>query len=345
MMFTVILLFVSVVIAFWISSIAGGGASLIILPLLNTVLPVSHVPFSLTIGTFTSSASRIAVFKKNIYWPLFFWFVPFSIPAVFLGVFCLRYINPVYLQFFIAIFLILNVTKIVRRKNKTEIIKNQSAVSVAVIGFLAGFVSGITGAVGLLFNRFYLKRGLSKEQIIATRAGNEIFIHFIKLGLYLFIGLYSGKALLFGVIIAIASVVSARTLKYILPYVSDNFFHKTGYVAMVFSGMLLMFSTTSEIIRTNGIAIINETKSDSNEWGLMWNDSHFVMERSGIEIEFERSVEYAELPLVLKKEYDKHIKMFDKIKMERVYKLAGKGHYEFYAYKDDNMNKFKFSDL
>jgi uncharacterized membrane protein YfcA len=33
----------------------------------------------------------------------------------------------------------------------------------AIIGFLAGFVSGITGAVGLLFNRFYLKFGLKRR--------------------------------------------------------------------------------------------------------------------------------------------------------------------------------------
>jgi uncharacterized membrane protein YfcA len=71
--------------AFWISAICGGGASLILIPILNLLLPTSLVPFSLTIGTFTSSASRIAVFKQHINWKIFLWFVPFSIPAVLLG--------------------------------------------------------------------------------------------------------------------------------------------------------------------------------------------------------------------------------------------------------------------
>ena len=91
------LLFLGAILAFWISAICGGGASLILIPVLNLLLPTSVVPFSLTIGTFTSSASRIAVFKKFINWKIFFWFVPFSIPAVLLGAYLIKFVNPVYL--------------------------------------------------------------------------------------------------------------------------------------------------------------------------------------------------------------------------------------------------------
>ncbi|WP_435523769.1 TSUP family transporter [Chryseobacterium indoltheticum] len=104
MIFNIALLFFGTILAFWISAICGGGASLILIPVLNLLIPGSVVPFSLTIGTFTSSVSRIAVFKKHIKWQIFFWFVPFSIPSVLLGAWLIKYINPNYLQLVVAFF-------------------------------------------------------------------------------------------------------------------------------------------------------------------------------------------------------------------------------------------------
>jgi len=68
-----------------------------------------------------------------------------------------------YLQFFVALFLVTNVTELFRSKNKTD--KEEKPYPkyvLALVGFFAGFVSGITGTIGLLFNRFYLRYGLTK---------------------------------------------------------------------------------------------------------------------------------------------------------------------------------------
>ena len=137
MILKVSIILFATIIAFWISAICGGGASLILIPLLNLVLPSSVVPFALTIGTFTSSASRIAVFKKSINWKIFFWFVPFSIPAVLLGAWLMKFVNPTYLQFFVALFLITNVTELFRSKKNTEKVeKPYPKYVLALVGFL-----------------------------------------------------------------------------------------------------------------------------------------------------------------------------------------------------------------
>ena len=126
MLFKISLLFISTIFAFWISAICGGGASLILLPLLNVLLHASVVPFALTIGTFTSSASRIVVFRKYISWKIFFWFVPFSIPAVLLGAWLMKYVNPLYLQLIVALFLMSNIPELLEhidsKKKKNALI-------------------------------------------------------------------------------------------------------------------------------------------------------------------------------------------------------------------------------
>lgn len=51
MLFKIVALFTATIAAFWISAICGGGASLILVPILNFILPTSVIPFSLTTGS------------------------------------------------------------------------------------------------------------------------------------------------------------------------------------------------------------------------------------------------------------------------------------------------------
>lgn len=337
------LLFVATIIAFWISAICGGGASLILVPILNWILPTSVVPFSLTIGTFTSSASRIVVFKKHICWKIFLWFVPFSIPAVLLGAWLMKYVNPLYLQIIVGLFLLANIPELFRIKKQQETEeKPYPKFVLAIVGFFAGFISGITGAIGLLFNRFYLRYGLSKEEIVATRAANEIFLHTIKLIIYLLLGLYSTNALWLGITIAIASIVSSYTVKFILPYISEFAFRKIGYGAMVISGIFLLVGTAQNIINQDNISF---SKNQYDERTMNWRNSHFVLEFAiddGLEIE--RSIKVDELPDKIKLEYNKLLPQYDKILLEKVFKLASKKSYEFYCYKDKKLTKFEFDE-
>ena len=339
MIVDVILLFFGTILAFWLSAICGGGASLILIPILNLLLPASVVPFSLTIGTFTSSVSRIAVFKKHINWKIFFWFVPFSIPAVLIGAYLIKYINPNYLQLIVAFFLIANVPQLFKKVKNDETDEKASPKYVlAIIGFLAGFVSGITGAIGLLFNRFYLKFGLKKEEIVATRAANEVFLHLIKLIIYISLGLYSNLALWLGLAIAVATIISSYTVKYILPYLSENLFRKIGYGAMVVAGITLLIGTSDKIIQQDKLGI-TIAKSESI---ISWRSTDFVIEFAfddGLEIE--RPIRPEELPNHLKTKYDSLKNHYDVIHLEKVFTFRNKPSYEFYCYKDNHLTKFE----
>jgi len=60
--------------------------------------------------------------------------------------------------------------------------------------FFFGFVSGVTGAIGLLFKRLYLRYSLTKEEIVSTQTASEIFLHLTTLTSYLFLGFYLKSA-------------------------------------------------------------------------------------------------------------------------------------------------------
>lgn len=343
MILKIVLLFAGTILALWISAICGGGASLILIPILNLLLPASLVPFSLTIGTFTSSASRIAVFKQHINWKIFLWFVPFSIPAVLLGAYLIKYVNPNYLQLIVAFFLIANLPQLFASKNKTEESgKEYPKYALALIGFSAGFISGITGAVGLLFNRFYLKFRLKKEEIVATRAANEVFLHLIKLIIYISLGLYSNPALWLGIAIAAAAVISSYTVKYILPHLSENLFKKIGYGAMVISGITLLSSTSGKIAQQDQITINSSSTAHKKVYAMSWRNTRLVLEYKAHEgIEIEKSIQPEELSGELKKKYYLLMEHYDEVRIEKVYVLGKKTSHEFYCYKDNVLTKLK----
>ncbi|WP_312333830.1 sulfite exporter TauE/SafE family protein [Sphingobacterium sp.] len=336
MITSLVVLFLSTIVAFWISAICGGGASLILIPLLNFMLPSSFIPFSLTIGTFTSSVSRIVVFKRNINWKIFLWFVPFSIPAVLLGGYLIKYIEPSYLQLIVAFFLIGNIPQLFKSKKADLPVQNKCSKSfLAIIGFLSGFVSGITGAIGLLFNRFYLQMGLSKEEIIATRAANEVFLHFVKLIIYIALGFYSRTALGLGLAIALTTIVSSVTVKFILPYVSDQLFKKIGYGAMVVSGIVLLASSSRKIVDQNGLQIAVEHLENNTELALSWRETNFILEYSKAHgLEFERSIHWTGLPLQLQQKYFALSKNHGNIYIEKVMRFRREASYEFYSHKE-----------
>ncbi|WP_326983522.1 sulfite exporter TauE/SafE family protein [Chryseobacterium sp. MYb264] len=343
MAFNIIILFLGTIFAFWISAICGGGASLILIPILNLLLPGSVVPFSLTIGTFTSSVSRIAVFKKHIKWQIFFWFVPFSIPAVLLGAWLIKFVNPNYLQLIVGFFLIANVPELFKSKKKEpDDQKPYPKFLLIIIGFCAGFISGITGAIGLLFNRFYLRFGLKKEEIVATRAINEVFLHLIKLIIYISLGLYSKPALWLGLAIAVATIISSYTVKYILPYLSEFLFKKIGYGAMVISGIMLLVGTSDKIIQQDKISFSTTHQSSESESVISWRNTDFVIEFAfddGFEVE--RPIQPDELPSRLKQKYDSLQPLYDKIHLEKVFTLQNDPAYEFYCYKNGELTKFE----
>ena len=340
MILKISLLLFATIIAFWISALCGGGASLILIPLLNLVVPASVVPFSLTIGTFSSSASRIVVFRKSINWKVVLWFVPFSIPAVLLGAWLMKFVSPMYLQFFVAIFLITNVAELFKSKKTIEQEeKPYPKFILAIVGFFAGFISGITGAIGLLFNRFYLRYGLKKEEIVATRAANEIFLHSIKLVIYIALGLYSKTAFWFGIAIAVGAIISSYTIKYILPYISEFLFRKIGYAAMAVSGVALLISTSTLIFKHDKL----NPDDGLNAATIKWRDSSFDLEYSfngGFEVE--RPIQPDELPQTLKLKYDELTGTYDHIFLEKVFRVGKNSSYEFYCYKDDKLTKLDF---
>ncbi len=331
---TLIIVFICSYLAFSLSAICGGGAGLILIPILGRLLPVSQVPAALSIGTFTSSGSRIIVFYRSIAWHIVKWFVPAALPAVWLGAWLLKFINPLYLELFMGLFLVSNLPFIFKKPKELEVRSHPSNWVLMGIGFLAGFLSGLTGAVGLLFNKFYLRYGLTKEQIIATRAANEICMHLIKIVLYTLFGLISSKVLLVGAVVAFSGLLSTWTMKWVLPRLSEFLFKKIGYFAMVASGFAILFQSGGDLLTANRGSVSFGPLADGLETKLRWQNANYALEFAYDEgFGFEQVIPFKELTLAQQHTVLAQKNGADKIVIEAVYNI-GSSSFEAYYFKD-----------
>lgn len=322
-------LFLASLFAFGASAISGGGASLLIVPLLGHVLPIASVPAALSIGTGTSSVSRIAIFRPHIRWDISAWFVPSALPAAVAGAVALRFINPAYVQLLMALFLLANLPRLLRPAPEPE--PGQASRWVLVlVGGAAGFLSGLTGAVGVLFNRFYLSQGMTKQQIVATRATNQVLIHAAKLVVYAQLGLMDRHALAAGAVVGAAAATSSVLLKPVLRRLPHAVFVKIGYAAMLVSGMALMASSISRVVETDRMALDLRPVLSGVEAKVQWRDATLSLEMEydgGVEVELGRDL--GSLSPKLRRVVDAHNPGNATIAVESVYSMEG--HY-FEAY-------------
>ncbi|QLC64833.1 sulfite exporter TauE/SafE family protein [Flavobacterium sp. LPB0248] len=337
MVTSLVIIFICSFLAFAISAICGGGAGLMLIPILGALLPMNQVPAALSIGTFTSSASRIILFKKNICWHIVKYFVPAAIPAVWLGAWLLKFLNPLYLEIAMGLFLISNLPFIFKKPAEINAGEKTANWLLCLIGFSAGFLSGLTGVVGLLFNKFYLRYGLSKEEIVATRAANEIILHLIKIVLYTLFGLISMKVISIGVVVAVAAILSSLSMKWILPKLSEFVFKKIGYYAMVLSGFVILGKTTSTLAMEKGGNFTATTMSKGIEAKLKWQNARFAMEFTYDEgFEFEQIIPMKDLTAEQQSLVKSKSNNADKIIIEAVYAI-NKRSYEAYYFKNNKL--------
>jgi uncharacterized membrane protein YfcA len=339
MFFTTLFLFFCAFIAFLLSAVCGGGASFILIPILGIVIPGVQIPAALSLGTTSSSLSRIVILWKNIRWDLVKWFMPPAIFTVWLGARLLSYVNPILLELILGLFLLSNIPYIFKKEPDHKTHQHKNHLSVVLIGLATGFVSGLTGAVGLIFNRFYLTYGLTKQEIVATRAANEVILHIIKLGLYASFGLLTTKAFAYGSLIAIAGIISSFGIKYLLPLISEKIFQKIGYSAMVFSGVFLFAGGLSKITSNNNLQVGFSPISGGLETSVQWKNNDFKLEFEYDEgFEIEQKIGLSELPVNIRSRVVSYIKNTDTYLIEEVFGFR-KHYYEVYLWKNGKLSK------
>ncbi|SIQ35740.1 Sulfite exporter TauE/SafE [Chryseobacterium sp. RU37D] len=161
----------------------------------------------------------------------------------------LTYVEPLWVELIMALFLIGNLPQIFKGKDYKTEEKELRVVNLLTIGLFAGLTSGFISAGGILFNKFYMKIGMTNQQIVATRAANEITLNIVKLSTYIYLGLFTITSFKIGIVVGCAAILSSYLMKKIILRISIKWFYTLGFSTMVISGIVMLINFVEKFYR------------------------------------------------------------------------------------------------
>jgi uncharacterized membrane protein YfcA len=164
-----------------ISSVIGMGGGVTLLSILSVVLPYHLLIPIHGIVQLVSNLSRTFYLRKNIKWNFATPFILGTPIGFLVSYFILKKVTDPNTYFLIlALFILYTIFK----PKRIPHFKLRSF-GWFVLGIASGIQGSLIGATGPLIAMFYLRDDISKEEVIATKAFQQIIVHLLKIPLFL----------------------------------------------------------------------------------------------------------------------------------------------------------------
>ncbi len=182
-MFYIILGFSALITAI-ISGVIGMGGGILLLTLMTFVLPYQIIIPIHGIAQLVSNSSRTFFLRQNINKSFFFSFLA-GIP---IGTYLAYNILSLALnEKYYFLMLTILICYVLFKPKKLPTIK-LTPLGWFILGIVASTLSPLLGATGPMLAIFYVRDDLPKEEIIATKAAQQILLHLVKIPLFISLG-------------------------------------------------------------------------------------------------------------------------------------------------------------
>jgi uncharacterized membrane protein YfcA len=233
-----IVIFLSGFLAYVISTLSGGGGSLLLVPVINFLIGTKATAPVVNLGNLIGEPVRIILFWKNIQWRIVKYYLPSAIAGTILSAWIFSSLKLEWLQIVVGLFLISTIFQY--RFGKKERSFKMKLAWFIPLGFIIAFFSTLIGAVGPVLNPFYLNYGLQKQNMIATKTMNSFFVGLVQISSYTALGSLKGNLWVYGIILGIGASAGNWVGKTWLHKVSGDLFRKLVIAVMVLSGIIMI---------------------------------------------------------------------------------------------------------
>jgi hypothetical protein len=108
------------------------------------------------------------------------------------------------------------------------------------LGFIISIIGTFTGGMGPVLNPFYLNAGITKEELIGTKAVNSFFLGLAQVSSYSFFGLLTKELWIYGIILGLGATIGNLIGKKLLRKMTNKAFRSLVIYIMVISGIVLL---------------------------------------------------------------------------------------------------------
>ncbi|MFP4133971.1 MAG: sulfite exporter TauE/SafE family protein [Halothece sp.] len=226
-------------IGWFLSSLAGGGSPLILIPVMSLFLEASVIPPIITIGMLFGNGQRVALYWQEIDLELTRWYLPGAILGAIAGVFLFTKLQLEWLALLLGLLLITSIFSY-RLAEKLPIFKVKKWFFLPA-GFIYAFLSGFMGSTGPLLNPLYLNYGLEKEKMIGTKSAHVLVVHVVKIITYISFGVLSSSIVYYGLIIGVGAFPGNWLGQKVLGRMEVRQFRQITIAFVLISGFMLIW--------------------------------------------------------------------------------------------------------
>ena len=234
------IIFLSGMAAYIISSISGGGGSLLLIPAVNFMFGPKVVAPILNLGALIGRPSRLIIFWKHIRWDVVFWYAPAAVGGVVIAGWLFAKMEADWFQVMIGVFLMSTIFQY--RFGKKERTFEMRKWYWLPLGLGIAITSTIVGGLGPVLNPFYLNAGIVKEEMIATKTANSFFMGVLQIGTYSFLGALYGDLWVLGIVLGLGATAGNIAGKKLLGKMTDKTFRGFVLAVMFISGLYMIIS-------------------------------------------------------------------------------------------------------
>ena len=231
-----------------ISTIAGGGTPIIMIPLIGFFLGSTAIAPVITTVMLCGHPQRLWLYWKYIDWKIMGWYLPGAMVGAVLGAIAYTRIQLEWLPILLAVFLIISTISYNWSENSLEPAFTVYPWYFLPSGFVFAFLSGIIGSTGPLLNPLYINYGLLKEDLIATKSAHLLVIHIIKIITYGIYGALNPTYLGYGLLMGLAAFPGNWLGHKILSRISVPHFQKLLVKFVVLTSLFIFWEQRQFLI-------------------------------------------------------------------------------------------------
>lgn len=209
-----------------ISTIAGGGTPIIMIPLIGFFLGSAAIAPVITTVMLCGHPQRLWLYWKYIDWKIMGWYLPGAMVGAALGAIAYTRIQLEWLPILLAVFLIISTISYSWSENSLKLAFTVYPWYFLPSGFVFAFLSGLIGSTGPLLNPLYINYGLLKEDLIGTKSAHLLVIHIIKIITYGIYGALNPTYLGYGLLMGLAAFPGNWLGRKLLTRISEQNFQK-----------------------------------------------------------------------------------------------------------------------
>ncbi len=178
---TTIVLLVACFVTATVSAILGMAGGVTLLGVMTALLPAPVVVPLHGVVQLASNWTRTWAFRRHVRWSIFFTFMAPAVLGVAIAASVWANLELTWFRAWIGAFILLF---LVWRKYKPKL-RNPPIWAYAVLGLAAGLLAIFVGATGPFLAPFFLRDDFENEEVIATKAVCQTWLHLLKIPAFL----------------------------------------------------------------------------------------------------------------------------------------------------------------